>query len=146
MKAHTLMQAIARANRVYPGKDFGLIVDYNGMLKSLREALAQYATDDPGGDPVLVPIEERLQALLEAIEATEFYLRSLGFDPASLIGLTGFAKIAGINAGVEAVYTSDETKRRFEILARQVFVRFRSLVTEPTAFQYAVQHDNCVFR
>jgi type I restriction enzyme R subunit len=60
--------------------------------------------------------------------------------------LTGFAKIAGINAGVEAVYTSDETKRRFEILARQVFVRFRSLVTEPTAFQYAVQHDNCVFR
>ena len=40
MKAHTLMQAIARANRVFPGKDFGLIVDYNGMLKSLREALA----------------------------------------------------------------------------------------------------------
>ena len=36
MKAHGLMQAIARANRVYPGKDFGLIVDYNGMLKSLR--------------------------------------------------------------------------------------------------------------
>src|SRR5258705_7774413 len=46
MKAHTLMQAIARANRVYPGKDFGLIVDYNGMLKSLREALAQYAIGD----------------------------------------------------------------------------------------------------
>jgi len=45
MKAHTLMQAIARANRVYPGKDFGLIVDYNGMLKSLREALAQSAAD-----------------------------------------------------------------------------------------------------
>ena len=49
MKAHTLMQAIARANRVYPGKDFGLIVDYNGMLKSLREALAQYALGDDGG-------------------------------------------------------------------------------------------------
>ena len=48
MKAHTLMQAIARANRVYPGKDFGLIVDYNGMLKSLREALAQYALGDDG--------------------------------------------------------------------------------------------------
>ena len=49
MKAHTLMQAIARANRVYPGKDFGLIVDYNGMLKSLRAALAQYALGDDGG-------------------------------------------------------------------------------------------------
>ncbi len=46
MKAHTLMQAIARANRVYPDKDSGLIVDYNGMLKSLREALAQYALGD----------------------------------------------------------------------------------------------------
>jgi type I restriction enzyme R subunit len=41
MKAHTLMQAIARANRVYPGKDFGLIVDYNGMLeKPARSACA----------------------------------------------------------------------------------------------------------
>jgi type I restriction enzyme, R subunit len=50
MKAHTLMQAIARANRVYPGKDFGLIVDYNGMLKSLRAALAQYAIGDDEED------------------------------------------------------------------------------------------------
>jgi type I restriction enzyme R subunit len=48
MKAHTLMQAIARANRVFPGKDFGLIVDYNGMLASLRAALAQYALGDDG--------------------------------------------------------------------------------------------------
>ena len=62
MKAHTLMQAIARANRVYPGKDCGVIVDYNGMLKSLRAALAQYATGDDeedGEDGELVaPIEE----------------------------------------------------------------------------------------
>ena len=86
MKAHTLMQAIARANRVYPGKDFGLIVDYNGMLKSLREALAQYALGDDGtgGEEIVAPIEERVQALLEAIEATEAHLRELGFDPASL--------------------------------------------------------------
>ena len=54
MKAHTLMQAIARANRVYPGKTEGVIVDYNGMLKSLREALAQYALGDETGEPVAV--------------------------------------------------------------------------------------------
>ena len=68
MKAHTLMQAIARANRVYPGKDFGLIVDYNGMLKSLREALAQYALGDDGAgdEEIVAPIEERVQALIEA--------------------------------------------------------------------------------
>jgi type I restriction enzyme R subunit len=144
MKAHTLMQAIARANRVYPGKDFGLIVDYNGMLKSLREALAQYALGDDGngGDDIIVPVEQRVQALLEAIEATEAHLRGLGFDLTTLIGSTGFSRIAGIKDAVEAVYTTDESKRRFEILARQVFVRFRSLLMEPTAFQYAERHDN----
>lgn len=144
MKAHTLMQAIARANRRFPGKDFGLIVDYNGMLKSLREALAQYALGDDGGsgEEIVAPIEERVQALLEAIEATEAHLRGLGFDPATLIGAKGFARIRGLADAVEAVYSSDEAKRRFEILARQVFIRFKALLTERTAFAYAERHDN----
>ena len=144
MKAHTLMQAIARANRVYPGKDFGLIVDYNGMLQSLREALAQYALGDEGtdGEEVVAPIDERVQALIEAIEATEAHLRSLGFDPTTLLGSVGFARIRGLRDAVEAVYTSDETKRRFEVFARQVFNRFKGLLMEPTAFAYAERHDN----
>src|SRR5258706_9069977 len=116
MKAHTLMQAIARANRVYPGKDFGLIVDYNGMLASLRAALAQYALgdDSAGGAEIVAPIEERVQALIEAIEATEAHLRGLGFDPAALIGSKGFTRIKGLADAVEAVYSSDDAKRRFE--------------------------------
>ena len=144
MKAHNLMQAIARANRVYPGKDFGLIVDYNGMLKSLREALAQYALGDDGteGEEIIAPIEERVQALLEAIEATEAHLCGLAFDPATLIGAKGFAQIKGLADAVEAVYSSDEAKRRFEILARQVFIRFKALLMEPTVFAYAERHDN----
>ena len=144
MKAHSLMQAIARANRVWPGKDFGLIVDYNGMLKSLREALAQYALGDDGagGEEIVAPIEERVQALIEAIEATEAHLRGLGFDPATLIGSTGFTRIKGLKDVVEAVHTSEEAKRRFEVLARQVFVRFKALLMEPSAFVYAERHDN----
>jgi len=144
MKAHTLMQAIARANRRFPGKDFGLIVDYNGMLKSLRAALAQYALGDDGagGEEIIAPIEERVQALLEAIEATEAHLRSLGFDPSTLIGAKGFARIKGLADAVEAVYSSDEAKRRFEILSRQVFIRFKALLMEPTVFAYAERHDN----
>src|SRR3954469_2847684 len=43
---------------------------------------------------------------------------------------------------VNAVYSSDEAKRRFEILARQVFIRFKGLLMEPTAFAYAERHDN----
>ena len=144
MKAHTLMQAIARANRVYPGKDFGLIVDYNGMLKSLREALAQYALGDDGdgGEEIVAPVEERVQALMEAIEAAEAHLRRLGFDPATLVGSTGFARIKELKNAVEAVYSSDKAKRRFEILARQVFVRFKALLMEPSAFAFAERHDN----
>ena len=144
MKAHSLMQAIARANRVYPGKDFGLIVDYNGMLKSLREALAQYALGDDGagGEEIVAPIEERVQALIEAIEAAEAHLRSLGFDSATLLGSTGFTRIKGLKDAVDAVHTGDEAKQRFEILARQVFVRFKALLMEPSAFAYAERHDN----
>jgi len=42
---------------------------------------------------------------------------------------------------VDALYTSDEAKRRFEIMARQVFVRFKALLMEPSAFAYAERHD-----
>ncbi|HEU4455721.1 MAG TPA: HsdR family type I site-specific deoxyribonuclease, partial [Longimicrobium sp.] len=147
MKAHSLMQAIARANRVYPGKDCGVIVDYNGMLGSLREALAKYAVgddDEGGGDPedVAIPIEERVGSLLDAIEEAENHLRGLGFEPDTLLGAAGFTRIQALRDGTDALYTSDEAKRRFEIIVRQMFARFRSLVTEPSVMAYAERHDN----
>ena len=145
MKAHTLMQAIARANRVYPGKDCGLIVDYNGMLKSLREALAQYALGDDkdtGGGDIVAPIEELVQALAEAIEAVENHLKGAGFDPAQLVGAKGFDRIQALKDANEALYRSDEIKRRFEIMARQVFIRFKALLMEPSVFVFAERHDN----
>ncbi len=143
MKAHTLMQAIARANRRYPGKDFGLIVDYNGMLKSLREALAQYALGDEGGEEEIVaPVEERVGALFDAIAETEAHLLRLDFDAERLVGAKGFNRIEALADAVDAVYSSDEAKRRFEILARQVFIRFKGLLMEPSALLCAERHDN----
>ncbi|QDE90496.1 deoxyribonuclease [Myxococcus xanthus] len=145
MKAHTLMQAIARANRRYPGKDFGLIVDYNGMLKSLRAALAQYALGDDGAggdEEIVAPIEERVQALVDAIEETAKHLLGLGFDTARLQGAKGFTRIQALADAVDAVYGTDDAKRRFEILARQVFIRFKALIMEPSVFAYAERHDN----
>ena len=143
MRAHTLMQAIARANRRFPGKDFGLIVDYNGMLKSLREALAQYALgDDAGDEEIVAPLEERVTALRDAIKVSEAHLRGLGFDPALLIGARGFTRIQGLADAVEAVYTNDDAKRRFEILARVLFSRFKALLVEPSVLTYAERHDN----
>lgn len=145
MKAHTLMQAIARANRVYPGKDCGVIVDYNGMLKSLRKALSQYALgddEDGGGDDIVVPIDELLAGLIDAIELAENHLKILDFDPQRLIGAKGFTRIQALRDAVDALYTSDEAKRRFEVIARQVFIRFKTLLMEPSVFAYAERHDN----
>jgi type I restriction enzyme R subunit len=146
MKAHNLMQAIARANRVFPGKDYGVIVDYNGMLKSLREALAQYAMgdDDESGDDadIVAPIEELVAALSKAIVATEEHLDALGFDSGQFRGATGFVRIEALRDAVDALYTSDEAKRRFEIMARHVFSRFKALLMEPSAKAYAERQDN----
>ncbi len=145
MRAHNLMQAIARANRVFPGKDCGVIVDYNGMLKSLREALAQYALgdeDDGAGVGIVAPIEELVTALIQAIDAAEKQLYELGFDAAMLRGATGFTRIEALRDACDAVHTSDEDKRRFEIVAREMFVRFKALLMEPSALAYAHRHDN----
>lgn len=154
MKAHSLMQAIARANRCYPGKAFGLIVDYNGMLKALREALAQYALGDAGNgeEEIVAPIEQQVAALLEAIEVTELFLRNLGFEPNALIGAKGFDRIQALRDAVDCIYAGskspesvmppDECRRRFEILGRVVFSRFKALLMEPSVFAYAERHDN----
>jgi type I restriction enzyme R subunit len=160
MKAHNLMQAIARANRVYPGKACGVIVDYNGMLKSLRAALAQYAlgdedggdgTDDNGtaggagsgeGGGITITTEELLASYVEAIDAAEAHLVGLGFEPAQLNGTKGFARIELLRQAVNALYTSDEAKRRYEIMTRELFARQKPLIGEPATYPYAERHDN----
>jgi type I restriction enzyme R subunit len=79
LKAHTLMQAIARANRVNDGKNNGLIIDYGGILKSLRKALATFAGESGEGtgageiDPVR-PEEELLDDLRETIAFVRAFL------------------------------------------------------------------------
>jgi type I restriction enzyme R subunit len=121
-------------------------VDYNGMLKSLREALAQYAMGDDGDSGgaggLVAPLEDLVAALLQAIEAAEKHLISLGFDAARLYGAAGFDRIEALRDAVDTVYTSDEDKRRFEIMARLVFMRFQALLMEPSALAYAERHDN----
>jgi type I restriction enzyme R subunit len=90
----------------------------------------------------VAPIEELVAALLQAIEAAENHLLGLGFDANRLRGATGFDRIEALRDAVDALYTSDEAKRRFEIIARQVFIRFKALLMEPSAFAYGERHDN----
>lgn len=144
LKAHTLMQAIARANRVDQGKSNGLIVDYIGVVKALREALAAY-TANPGGsevDPV-IDKEALFARINELVAAIEEHLRASGFDLKTLTDADGFGKIAAIKAGANAVSISDDSKKKFGILARELFKVFKfvnrkELSSETNAKHHAI--------
>lgn len=71
LKEHTLLQAIARVNRVYPGKDYGYIIDYAGVMQELQEAIETYSTNPNGFDPddikgALTDIKEEVKKLPRA--------------------------------------------------------------------------------
>ena len=132
LKAHTLMQAIARANRVNEGKNNGLIVDYCGVLKHLRRALATFAGTQPGGgggeiDPAR-PDAELLADLAEAIAMARGFLDDGGAPLDDVIRKEGFARNAAIVACKEVANENDETRKRFEVLCREVFKKFKACI------------------
>jgi len=136
LKAHTLMQAIARANRVNEGKNNGMIVDYCGILKNLRKALATFAgtgDDGRGGDggetEPAKPDEELLADLREAIAFVRSFLEERSASLDGIIGQTGFARNAAILAAKEAANENDETRKRFEVMCRAVFSKFKACIT-----------------
>jgi type I restriction enzyme R subunit len=138
LKAHTLMQAIARANRVSEGKNNGLIVDYCGILKNLRKALATFAGFGDSGnggsegerDPAR-PNEELLADLTEAISFVRDFLHIQGFTLQDINNSAGFARIAAIIRAKEADNEHDQTRKRFEVMAREVFKKFKACINVP---------------
>jgi len=138
LRAHTLMQAIARANRVSAGKTNGLIVDYCGILKSMREALATFGTgggEEGGGtgdpDPTK-PESELLGRLDEALGLlrTFFAERKFSLDDfiVALQQPTGFKRLAIFKAAKDVVNDSDRSRKQFEILARAIFTAFQAAI------------------
>jgi type I restriction enzyme R subunit len=144
LKSHTLMQAIARANRISEGKNNGLIVDYIETYTALLDALAIYGAggNGDGGDgdpePPVKPKEELIRQLEEALVATETFLQEeVNFDLHELISADGLKKLAAIEKAINAVYTNDETKRKFQILSREVFKKYKALQPDKALNQYA---------
>jgi len=134
LKAHTLMQAIARANRVRDGKENGLIVDYCGILKNLRKALATFGghmggEESPGEVDPLRPNEELLADLDEAIGLVKTFLADRGVNLEELLEREGFDRNAALLRAKEAINTDDESRKRFEIMARAVFAKFKACLT-----------------
>ena len=115
LKAHTLMQTIARANRVCDGKPNGLIIDYIGIVKSLRKALADYTTSggEGGGGDVTVDKNELIRHLLEAITGAKAFLMQQGFDLESLVNATDFTKMALLKDAANLMCSTSEVRKTY---------------------------------
>ena len=139
MRNHTLMQAIARANRVWRDKVAGLIVDYVNVFRDLQQALAIYAVPT-SGDGTEMPIKDKaeLVALLkQAITEAIAFLNEHGIDPEAIVAAEGFDRIKLLDDAVEAIIVSDAEKRRFLTLASNTTRLYKAILPDPSAGEYA---------
>ena len=138
LKAHTLMQAIARANRVNKDKNNGLIIDYCGILKNLRKALATFASrsndrklgedNQDRVEPAKIK-EELIKDLKQAIELVRNYLDERKASLDNIINLSGFERNKSIMLAKEAANENDESRKEFEVMCREVFIKFKACLT-----------------
>lgn len=122
LKAHTLMQTIARANRVAEGKSNGLIIDYIGIVKALRKALADYTAnvDGTGSADPTVDKEKLIARILETIAAAEAFLDGYGVSLQELIYAKDFEKLALLQTAANAVSSTIEEKKTFQTYASEL--------------------------
>ena len=144
MKAHTLMQTIARANRVAEGKTNGLVVDYIGIVKALRQALADYtATPDGnehGNDPT-VDKTELVKHVNETIAAAEEYLNDHGFRLLQLIEAESFQKLALLKQAANAMCETTEIRKSFCTFATTLLKLWKYLDREDITTEMKQKKD-----
>jgi type I restriction enzyme R subunit len=149
MKSHTLMQTIARANRVHEGKNNGLIVDYIETYKALLEALAIYGstegkgTGEGGEDAPVRPLEELIADLDETIQATELFLQDECKFAVSKITEQedNLYRIKYIQEGYNVICQNDETKNKFGVLAREIFKKYKALMPDNAIYEFKAKRD-----
>lgn len=107
MKGHTLMQAIARVNRVYKDKEAGLIVDYIGMAAELKNALKQYTKRDQDKVPDLGLAYSVAMAKLELMQ--DFFYP---FDYSSFFGDSDMQRLKVIADGVDYALSFEEEEAK----------------------------------
>ena len=110
MKGHSLMQAIARVNRVYKDKPGGLIVDYIGIASDLKKALAVYTESGGQGSPT-VDISQAVKVMLEKIEVVRQMMH--GYDYTPYFTCPVAEKLSIILTSEEHILTVDNGKERF---------------------------------
>lgn len=108
MKAHNLMQAIARVNRVYKDKQGGLIVDYIGLKRWLLDALKTYTKRDQGK---IVDNSEVVKVLMDKVELIRDLFK--GFYYGHFATTTDSDKYEIITAGANWILKTEDTQKRF---------------------------------
>ena len=139
MRAHTLMQTIARANRVAPGKESGLIVDYVGIFRALQSALATYARPTVGGgtgSPILDKAE-LVAALQVALNEAAGFAQVRGVTLETIAAAQGFVRIGLIDDAVEAFLATEADKKHYLQLASRVARLFKAILPDPLANELA---------
>jgi type I restriction enzyme, R subunit len=139
MRNHSLMQTIARANRVFPEKENGLIVDYVGVFRHLEAALSVYAAvrDGEADLDIIRDKSELVGELEDELGELITFAERWDVDLQALSGAEGFEYVALRNAAVEALLIDDVTRRSF--LQRSDAVRrlFAAILPDPVAATHA---------
>jgi type I restriction enzyme R subunit len=141
MRNHTLMQTIARANRVFRDKVNGLIVDYVNVFKDLQKALAIYGSAAGGGvaegDSPVQDKAELVAELRRAIGEALAFCGGRGIAPDAIRAASGFQRIKLLDDAVEALIVNDESKRNYLRLAAGVGRFYKAILPDPTASEFA---------
>ncbi len=137
MRNHTLMQTIARANRVFQGKQAGEIIDYIGVFRRLQEALALYGSGSGGGvEPGDLPVEakeKQAEQLSEMMAGMVSYASGHGVDLAKGIGVAGFDWVAWLAEAAERMLVSDDVRRGFLTRADICAGQWKAVKPHPAA-------------
>lgn len=146
IKGHTLMQTIARANRVYDDeKENGLIVDYGNVYKQLEEAYSIYGEGNKGvyggEERPTKNVDELVLELKDAIALTTVYLLELGFKLEQLFDASALDRLKLIQDAINAVCLNETSRAKFEVNALNVVNKFKALYPEKEVKEFTKQYN-----
>ena len=140
MRNHTLMQTIARVNRVFQNKTNGLIIDYLGIFKDLQKALAFYGSASIGGiDAGEMPVQDKavlVRQLEDLIGQARIFCGENNIDIEVIIGADKFESIRLIDLAVEEILVSENTKKEFLSAVSMVDSYYKAILPDPKAYDF----------
>jgi type I restriction enzyme R subunit len=140
MRNHSLMQTIARANRVFPGKHSGIIVDYANVFASLERALAIYGKGGGGANPVQVKTKLADELRQAVAAATEFCLRQgVNLTEIEEAPAGSMAKLGLVEDAVGSLISPDDLRRDFYANQRLILALYRAVKPDPLAIEFTTR-------